>query len=77
MAAQEADIEEQTSDREREALAIAASQARAHLESAELAQDRRLFERQLEVVQGREETIEKAKGCSSASGCGATWPSTS
>jgi serine/threonine protein kinase len=60
LAAQEADIEEQTSDREREGLAAAAKQARANLERADLAQDRRLFERQLEVVQGREETIEKA-----------------
>jgi hypothetical protein len=60
LAAQEADIEEQTSDRERAALAAAVSQARANLERADLEQDRRLFERQLEVVQGREETISKA-----------------
>src|SRR6185295_8790668 len=60
LAAQEADIEEQTSDREREGLAAAAAQARARLERADSAQDRRLFERQLEVVQGREEAIVKA-----------------
>jgi serine/threonine protein kinase len=60
LAAQEADIEEQTSDRERAELAKSAAQARANLERADLAQDRRLFERQLEVVEGREETIAKA-----------------
>lgn len=60
LAAREADLEEQTSDRERAALAAAVSEARARLERAELAQDRRLFERQLEVLQGREEAIAKA-----------------
>jgi hypothetical protein len=54
------DLEEQTSDRERAALATAVSEARARLERASLAQDRRLFERQLEVLQGREEGISKA-----------------
>ena len=58
--ARQADLEEQTSDRERAALATAVSEARARLERADLAQDRRLFERQLEVVQGREEAIAKA-----------------
>jgi serine/threonine protein kinase len=60
LAARQADLEEQTSDSERAALATAVAQARARLERAELAQDRRLFERQLEVVQGREEAIAKA-----------------
>jgi serine/threonine protein kinase len=60
LAARQADLEEQTSDRERAALREAVSQARARLERAELVQDRRLFERQLEVVQGREEAIVKA-----------------
>jgi len=60
LAAQEADIEEQTSDAERAALAAAVSQARGQLEHADLEQDRRLFERQLEVLHGREETIAKA-----------------
>jgi serine/threonine protein kinase len=60
LAAREADIEEQTSAGEREVLKAAVAQARARLESAELEQDRRLFERQLEVVLGREETIAKA-----------------
>jgi serine/threonine protein kinase len=60
LAARLADLEEQTSDRERAALATAVSEAQARLDRAELAQDRRLFERQLKVVQGREEAIAKA-----------------
>ena len=36
------------------------SEARARLDRADLEQDRRLFERQLEVLQGREEAIAKA-----------------
>jgi copper chaperone CopZ len=60
LAARQADLEEQTSDAERAALATAVAEARARLERADLAQDRRLFERQLEVVQGREEAIVKA-----------------
>jgi protein kinase-like protein len=59
LAARQADLEEQTSERERAALATAVSAARARLERADLAQDRRLFERQLEVLQGREEAIAK------------------
>jgi hypothetical protein len=60
LAARQADLEEQTSDRERAALATAVADARARLERADLEPDRRLFERQLEVVQGREEAIAKA-----------------
>ena len=60
LAARQADLEEQTSERERAALATAVGEARARLERADLAQDRRLFERQLEVLQGREEAIAKA-----------------
>jgi hypothetical protein len=60
LAARQVDLEEQTSDRERAALATAVADARARLERADLEQDRRLFERQLEVVQGREEAIAKA-----------------
>jgi hypothetical protein len=60
LAARQADLEEQTSDRERAAVAAAVAEARARLDRAELPQDRRLFERQLEVVQGREEAIAKA-----------------
>ena len=58
--ARQVDLEEQTSDRERALLARAVADARARLERADLDQDRRLFERQLEVVQGREEAIVKA-----------------
>jgi serine/threonine protein kinase len=60
LAAREADLEEQTSPAERAALTKAVAEARARLERADLEQDRRLFERQLEVVQGREEAIAKA-----------------
>jgi serine/threonine protein kinase len=60
LAVRQADLEEQTSDRERAAVAAAVAEARARLDHAELPQDRRLFERQLEVVQGREEAIAKA-----------------
>jgi len=56
----QADLEEQTSESERAALAAAIAEGRARLDRAELAQDRRLFERQLEVLQGREEAITKA-----------------
>ena len=60
LAARQADLEEQTTERERAALSTAVAAARARLERADLAQDRRLFERQLEVLQGREEAITKA-----------------
>ena len=60
LAARQADLEEQTSDRERAALAAAVAEAQARLERADLDQDRRLFERQVEVVKGREEAIAKA-----------------
>jgi hypothetical protein len=60
LAARQADLEEQTSEQERAAVAAAVGTAKARLERAEQEQDRRLFERQLEVVQGRAETITKA-----------------
>jgi serine/threonine protein kinase len=60
LASRQADLEEQTSEDERSAVTAAIAEARARLEKADLAQDRRLFERQLEVVQGREEAIAKA-----------------
>ncbi len=60
LVARMADLEEQTSSGERSALAAAVSDARARLERADSAQDRRLFERQLEVLLGREEAIAKA-----------------
>jgi hypothetical protein len=60
LAARQADLEEQTSDRERAAVQKAVAEARTRLERADLPQDRRLFERQLEVLEGREEAIGKA-----------------
>ena len=60
LAARQADLEEQTSDAERAAVARAASEARASLERASQAQDRRLFERQLDVLRKRDEAIAKA-----------------
>jgi serine/threonine protein kinase len=56
----EAELEEQTSDGERSALADALSGARASLERASEAQDRRLYQRQLDVLKRREEAIAKA-----------------
>jgi predicted Ser/Thr protein kinase len=56
----QAELEEQTTDAERTALADAISGARGSLERASHAQDRRLFERQLEVLRKREEAIAKA-----------------
>ncbi len=55
-----ADLEEQTSDRERASLTAAVAEAQARLDRADMEQDRRLFERQLKVVRGREEAITKA-----------------
>jgi serine/threonine protein kinase len=60
MATWQADLEEQTSEAERAALATAVSGAQASLERASQAQDRRLFERQLAVLRRREEAIAKA-----------------
>jgi hypothetical protein len=60
LAARQADLEEQTSASERSALAASLSGARARLEGATTAQDRRLFERQLDVLARREEAIAKA-----------------
>ncbi len=60
LAARQADLEEQTSQHERDLLARACAEAQARLDRAGLEQDRRLFERQLEVLKGREEAIAKA-----------------
>jgi tRNA A-37 threonylcarbamoyl transferase component Bud32 len=60
LAERQADLEEQTSEGERASLAAAITEARTRLDKAELAQDRRLFERQLDVLQGREDAILKA-----------------
>jgi serine/threonine protein kinase len=56
----ETELEEQTSERERSALAGAFSGARAALERASEAQDRRLYQRQLDVLKQREDAIDKA-----------------
>jgi hypothetical protein len=60
LAARQADLEEQTSEAERAALGRSAAQARESLERASRAEDRRLYERQLEVLRRREEAIAKA-----------------
>ena len=60
LAARQADLEEQTTAEERAALAHSVAEASASLEHASQAQDRRLFERQLEVLKRREEAIAKA-----------------
>jgi hypothetical protein len=60
LAVRQADLEEQTSDAERATVAAAIADARARVERAELGQDRRLFERQLEIVEGRADAIAKA-----------------
>jgi predicted Ser/Thr protein kinase len=60
LAMRQADLEEQTTDGERAALAAALSGAQASLERASQAQDRRLYERQLDVLRRREEAIAKA-----------------
>jgi predicted Ser/Thr protein kinase len=60
LATRQADLEEQTTESERAALAGAVSEARASLERASEAQDRRLFERQLDVLRRREDAIVKA-----------------
>jgi hypothetical protein len=60
LAARQADLEEQTSEAERTALARSTEQAGGSLERASTAEDRRLYERQLEVLRRREEAIAKA-----------------
>jgi len=60
LVARMADLAEQTSEAERAELAAAIAEARARLEGADGPQDRRLFERQLEVLEGREQAIAKA-----------------
>jgi predicted Ser/Thr protein kinase len=60
LAMRQADLEEQTTEGERAAVGAAVSEAQASLERASEAQDRRLFERQLEVLRRRQEAITKA-----------------
>jgi hypothetical protein len=60
LAARERDLEEQTGEAERASLTRSLGDARARLDTASTAQDRRLFERQLDVLRKREEAIAKA-----------------
>ncbi len=60
LAARQADLEEQTTEAERTAVRRSAEQARESLERASRAEDRRLYERQLEVLRRREEAMAKA-----------------
>jgi hypothetical protein len=60
LSAREADLAEQTTDTERAAVAKSLADAQARLDGATLAQDRRLFERQLEVLRRRSDGMEKA-----------------
>ena len=60
LAARRADLEEQTSDAERDALARSEAEAQRLMEHASRVEDRRLFERQLAVLRQREEAIAKA-----------------
>jgi hypothetical protein len=60
LAARRADLEEQTSDAERDVLGRSAAEAQRLMEHASRVEDRRLFERQLAVVRQREEAIAKA-----------------
>jgi predicted Ser/Thr protein kinase len=56
----QADLEEQTSGEEIAAVSTAVSEAQASLDKASQEQDRRLFERHLDVLRRREEAIHKA-----------------
>jgi serine/threonine protein kinase len=60
LAARQADLEEQTSESERAAVRSALADARLRLGRAEQDEDRRLFERQVGVLEGREEAMGKA-----------------
>jgi hypothetical protein len=60
LAAKQSDLEEQTSPRELQRLEAAEREARQRLEGAEAAVDRKLYERQLELLGHRRRAIEKA-----------------
>jgi hypothetical protein len=60
LAARQADLEEQTSEEERTVLARSGEAARLSLERASSAEDRRLYERQLDLLRRREEAIARA-----------------
>jgi hypothetical protein len=60
LSAKQVDLEEQTSESELEQLKQSEEQARAKLATAEGAHDRKLFERQIEVLETRRRAIDKA-----------------
>jgi serine/threonine protein kinase len=60
VASKRRDLEEQTGARERERLQEAEAEARRRVEEATSARDRKLYERQIEVLRERRETIQKA-----------------
>ena len=60
LAVRQADLEEQTSESERAAVRSSLAAARQRLARAEHDEDRRLFEREVGVLEGREEAIGKA-----------------
>jgi hypothetical protein len=60
LSAKQADLEEQTSQSELEQLRESEKQARDRLAKAESAHDRKLFERQVEVLENRRRAIDKA-----------------
>lgn len=60
LAARQADLEEQTSEKEQASVQEAVSEAEASLDKASQEQDRRLFERQLDVLRKREHAMKKA-----------------
>jgi hypothetical protein len=60
LARREADLAEQTTPAERSSVAGSLAEAQAKLDAATLAQDRRLYERQLDVLKRRAEAMEKA-----------------
>ena len=60
LARREADLAEQTTPSERASVAASLAEAESKLAAATLAQDRRLYERQLDVLKRRSEAMEKA-----------------
>jgi uncharacterized membrane protein YgaE (UPF0421/DUF939 family) len=60
VASKKRDLEEQTSAGERDRLAAIEKEAEARAAGAESVRDRKLYQRQLEVVRGRRQTIDKA-----------------
>jgi hypothetical protein len=61
LAARQADLAEQTTDEERSSVTRSLDEARGRLEQADSDTDRRLFERQVDVLRGREDAIAKAR----------------